>query len=190
MSSPSNVTYATESPLTIAQAQIAQQKWNMYQRDFVPAENQYMGQVQDMNSQAQYDQAGALANSNTVAQQQPVLNANSAKLISSGAAPGSGAYDAGMAGMRINQAGQQAGATQTAQEGQQDRYRAGLESVVGMGNGESMGAQASMTDLANQATGAALANASMYYGGQQAQMQGIGAMGGMLANASLGAVLR
>lgn len=190
MSSPANVTQQVESPLTVAQAQIAQSKWNTYQQDFIPVENQYMGQVNAMNSPSQYGQAGGLAQGQTVAAQQPVLNQASAKLIGSGAAPGSGAYDANMANLQTGQAIQQAQATLTAEEGQQDRYRGGLESVVGMGNGQSMGAQASISSLANQATNAALANQGMYYGGQVAQAQGLGQIGGALANAGLSAALK
>jgi hypothetical protein len=79
-------------------------------------------------------------------------------------------------------------ATFNAQQGQQDRYRAGLESVVGIGNGQSALAQNGMANLAQQSVDAAQQQSAMDWGSRAQLVRTQGAIGGMLAGAGLSSI--
>ena len=190
MSSPMEPSYQQESPLTKALAQISAGKWEMYQKDFVPIENKFMQKTDEMNTPAQYELAGGLAQGEAMRQFQPELEKEKAQLTGSGAAPGSGAYFMGTAKTRLAGAEGTGQAGFLAAQGQQDRYRAGLETILGMGNGQSAVAQNSVTDLARQSVDAAKQQATMDWGEKTATVRGIGNIGGMLTNAGLNAVLK
>jgi len=185
MSSAANTTTQYESPYAMALANISADKWNNYKQTFVPVENQYMGRVDQLNGAEQYAQVGGLAQSGVMQQYQPMLDQAQAQLEQSGAAPGSGVFTQNMAKARTTGATAAAQATFGAQQGQQDAYRAGLESVVGIGNGQSALAQGSMANLAQQSVDAAKQQTALDWGSKAALVRGVGTAGGLLAGAGL-----
>lgn len=189
MSSPVKPSLQRESPMTRALADISAEKWSMYQNDLVPVENQYMEQINAMNKPDQYELAGGMAQAEAMRQYQPMIDRGKANLMQAGAAPNSGAFTSNMAGLRMSGATGASQAQMLAQAGQQDRYRAGLESVMGIGNGQSTLAQNSMTSLAQQSVDAAKQQAANNWAERSATVRGLGQVGGMLTNVGLNAVM-
>jgi hypothetical protein len=190
MSSPSNTSQQLESPYTIALENISAAKWNMYKDTFSPVEDKYMEKVSGLNDPSQYGLAGGLAQSNVMQQFQPVLDQQKQQIVQGGAAPGSGAFSQGMSDLRTKGATAAAQATFSAQQGQQDAYRGGLESVMGIGNGQAAVAQGSMANLAQQSVDAAKQQTNMNWQNQAQLVKGIGNIGGLLAGAGLSSITK
>lgn len=185
MSDPVKPSEQKESPYTRALGDISQAKWDMYQRELRPVENQFMARVDAMNDPAQADRAAGLAQAEVMRQYAPVVEEAKAGLMQAGVSPNSGRAIVEMGktyGVGATAAGQAAFGGRT---GQKDRYVAGLESINNIGNGQAALAQNSMSEVAEQSVEAAKRRTAQQWGERAAMVQGVGSMAGALARTGL-----
>lgn len=135
-------------------AQIASEKWDRYQEAFVPLENEYMAEVDDMGSQQAMDEVTGQA-ATTVQQGMGDMPAN----------PNRGAPMGGM-GRALGSA--RAGAVTQAGTGLRGQEIQGKQGLVAMGQGQSAEAMQGLGDVASQAAGEAQQEAFRDFNRRQA----------------------
>jgi hypothetical protein len=134
-----------------AQAEIALKRWQDYQNVFKPFENQYMAEVDKMNSTAQMDRASNLALNpiaTTFAKEGEKIQAN---MNVNGVNPNSGKGVLTRNLMSDAQAGAEVNAVSRTTNAQQDAYVGGLQNITAMGQGQATNAVAGMGDIASRA---------------------------------------
>lgn len=156
-------------------ARIAREKWGMYQKTFVPAENDWMNKLKKRNSMAEYRLGSAIGNLNTNAayggalQTMQQQGGNISRLVSG-----------------INQvAGQSHGArvdnTTRIHTSQQDQYIKGLQAINAIGAGKESEALTSMQNVAGISSKYAQEQARNAFVNQQSKNELIGmGVGGAL----------
>ena len=160
------------NPQQEALANIAQQKWDTYQRDYIPMENAYIGQIKDLNSPMYKQQATGMA-AGDVQQSAEPMTENLGKSLTGGHM-GMGNYT-GLGNVL-------SGAKQAANSGVTNRYMTGQQDIVNMGNGQSTKAIQGMGSLAAQSVAAQGMDAENAWKTQQANQAVYGAgLGGLAA---------
>jgi hypothetical protein len=170
-----------ESPHAVALAEIAQEKWDYYQDTFVPLENEFMAQVDAMDSEANYDKAMGMGVSEFDIQYEPQIDNKMEELRSAGAAPGSGRAIMAEANMRSEGAGTQGMVGANAASAQKDKYIKGVENVVGIGEGQSTTAMQGMSDMVRMGTDRAKQDAFNEWNETSATRSAFGTGAGMAA---------
>tara|TARA_B110000858_G_scaffold95472_1_gene109989 strand:- start:1228 stop:1815 length:588 start_codon:yes stop_codon:yes gene_type:complete len=171
-----------------ALASIAAQRFNLYQKHYVPLENQFMQDVFAMSSPSSFDNIEGYVSSLQQPEFQNARRQLEAQAFQMGADPTSGQYQAASTAATTSQArGMGLGAAEGL-SGQVDRYYQGMQNIVAMGQGQAGAAISGLADVGDiaQRTGAAQARTGMgnYLGRQQTIGSfvgtglGIGMMGG------------
>lgn len=170
-----------ESPHAVALAEIAQEKWDYYQNTFVPLENEFMTQVDSMDSDASYNKATGMGMVEFDVQHEPQVQNKMEELRSSGVAPGSGRSIMAEADMRASGAGTQGIVGANAASAQKDKYIKGIENVIGIGEGQSTTAMQSMSDMVRMGTDRAKQDAFNEWNETSATRSAFGTGAGMAA---------
>lgn len=161
-----------------AQAEVALQRWGDYQNIFKPFENQYMQEVDKMNSAASMDRASDLALN-------PLAKAFSQEgqrmqrgMNASGVNPNSGKAISARNEFSDMQANAEIDATSRTTNTQQDNYVAGMQNVTAMGQGQATNALMGMSDVASRAQTYAMDSARDSMMDQNNIRSGVGAIVG------------
>lgn len=134
-----------------AQAEIALKRWGDYDSIFKPFENEYMEEVEGMNSEAQMNRASDLALNplaKTFAQEGANIQRN---FNASGVNPNSGKAKTSKSMIADAQASAEVDSTSRTTSTQQDNYVAGMQNIVAMGQGQATSAIMGMGDVASTA---------------------------------------
>ncbi len=126
-----------------AMAQIAKEKWQLYQSKFVPQENAWMADVASWNDADKYDQAAGKANAGTNSAYGHAMQ----QLLSQGG--NTGRINAGINDLALGMANTRNENTNRMQISQQDQYVAGLQNIAQVGLGKETQALSTMSDAAN-----------------------------------------
>jgi hypothetical protein len=128
------------------QAQIAQDQWNDYKTNFQPLESKFVGQANNWTSPQNYDKAAGDAAATVNAQ---FGAAKDSLARTPGMDPSSGAYQAGMTGLGLQQAASSAAAQNTARQNVQNQGIAMQENALSLGKGLPATASASAGSAAS-----------------------------------------
>jgi hypothetical protein len=171
-----------------AQAEVALQRWGDYQDIFKPFENQYMQEVDQMNSAATMDRASNLA-LNPIAKTFAQEGANIQRgMNASGVNPNSGKAMTSKDMVADAQASAEVDATSRTTSTQQDNYVGGLQNISAMGQGQATNAIMGMGDVASRSQSYAVDSARDAMADQNNLRSGIGAIVGAGASYGTGTI--
>jgi hypothetical protein len=166
----------------IALWNVAADEWNMYQREIVPIENEFMKRVDSMDSKGSYDFAKGVANVDAQNANSEYAEKVSANETAKGINPNSGRFKMGMADV-AEKSGRNAGDNMgRATVEQQDRYIGGLGNIVAMGQNQATTAQAGLGDLAQASTVNARMDAENDFNSDMANQNLVGTGAGLAAS--------
>ena len=140
-----------ETPQQKAFADVARQKWSQYQRDFRPAEDRFMRDVDKFNAPAAYDQAANMASVPVESQFSQAVQQQAQGLVQNRVNPQSGLFQEEINKLDRKKEMTKADYQNQAQVSQQDRYTGGLQNIVRMGQGQSTEAMQGMGQIAGMA---------------------------------------
>jgi hypothetical protein len=154
-----------ETPEEKELAKIAGERWERYQDVFVPLENQYMAEVDDMGTQQAMDEVTGQAVTNVMqGAEVPAVDPNRGQ-------PGIGAA--------LGRA--RAGAATKAATGLRGQHLQGMQGIVQMGQGQSASAMQGLGDVASQAASEAQGEAFRDFNRRQSWLN----LGGQVAGAGM-----
>jgi hypothetical protein len=158
-----------ESPLEADLAEISREKWDRYKEAFRPVEAKYRERITDFGTKAAGDRAAGMATVELSSQYgKHVSDAVSSETIKSGVRPGSGRRIGMRSNMNRMGAKLKSGAATDARSGQKDRYFAGMQNALNIGQGQAVTAQNSMEDLVGNAVSKQRDNAVAKWNGDSA----------------------
>ncbi|WP_417480468.1 hypothetical protein [Maricaulis maris] len=163
-------------------AQVAAEKWNFAQSNLAPLEDQYMANVEDMDSAGRMSYIRGRANQASMDNLSQGLQQVGAQLGQAGINPNSGRWlgtQADFAEQNAQQGGETMGRAQFQQEAEQVK---GLQNIVAMGSGESTQAQAGLSDIAATSAADARSDAANNFNRRSANLQLLGAAAGAASN--------
>ena len=143
-----------------AAAGVAKEQWDLYKNELSQYEDIFMDKVDDLNNESEYSK---VASDTNLGYQQAFTEArgNTANsLASAGVDPTSGKYQAAMDDITTRQATGQIDTTNRAQTDQANKYIAGLQDVVSIGQGQKAEALQGLGSQANAAQRQAFTDAS------------------------------
>lgn len=142
-------------------ADLADEQWDDYQARFIPLENAFIGRMENVRNERPLATGRAAA---TVTQAfDPAYEDVGRTMIQRGAAPGSGAFTAGLADIAAAEGSARGKAVVAADRDTENRYYAGQQQIVNLGRGVATDANIGMRRMAGlgDATARADAQASM-----------------------------
>ena len=162
-----------------AAAGVAKEQWDLYKNELSQYEDIFMGKVDDLNNESEYDKlagTAALGSAHAFGEARQGLADN---LAAGGVDPTSGKYQSAMDSLETNQALSQTDNTNRAQASQQDKYVAGLKDVVSIGAGEKAEALAGYNSIANNSLSKAVNDAQVSQSNSAAMSGAVGTAAGM-----------
>ena len=129
-------------------AKIAMERWDYAQKEFAPFQQKYMDKVEGLNSTGAYQGAAGRAGQGYAREFGKAGQQAQRTLTAQGVDPTSGKFSATMGALDADQAAATADGVSRTQTTQSDRYVAGLENIVAMGQGKATSAQAGLGDVA------------------------------------------
>jgi hypothetical protein len=176
---PAEHTNTYESPYTQAMADIAQERWNHYQKVMKPLENRYMGNVNWMGSDQAKNIAQGEAASDVMGQAAPQIQQQEGTMMANGVNPNTGSFV-----MKRNAAAGSLGDALSRSEtevnlNQRKNYLEGMQNIVNMGNGEATQSTQSLGDVAGLSLDQAEKNAEWNAQANQAVGSAFGTAAGL-----------
>lgn len=168
-----------------ALAKIAAERWNYAQQEFAPYQQKYMDKVEKINSQDQFNKVGGEVNQSYAHEFGKATDNLQTQMTAAGVDPSSGKFQTGLGDMTVNQGSATADGQNRADTTQSDRYVAGLENVVNMGQGKASSAEAGLGDVAALSGQKASRDAVAAFQNRQDNMDAVGTIGGMAASYGL-----
>ena len=163
-------------------AQVAAEKWNFAQSTLAPLEDQYMANVEDMDSEGRMSYIRGRANQASMGGLSKGLQQVDAQLGQAGINPNSGRWTGTQTDL-AEQSAQQGGETMgRAQFQQRAEKTKGMQNIVAMGAGEATQAQAGLSDIASTSARDARNDATNSFNRRSANLQLLGAAAGAAAN--------
>lgn len=152
-----------------ALAQIAKEKWELYNEMFVPLENQWMEEIGTLNSEAAYDRAAGTANAS--------IQGSYGQAMQDAMAQGGSESDISrnINNLALGMQTARTDSTNAAQINQQNRYVEGLQAINAVGQGAQAEALTGLSDSAAMSQQYAEQNAYDDYASQQSTNELIGA---------------
>ena len=181
MSGGGGDTEVKETAAEIALAEVAAKKWQDYQADFIPLENQYMEQVKKLDSANVQNRVAANAGANVASQMAGSGVGLQQQSFARNLDPTSGSFKT-KSGV-LNTAIQKSidNAANNAKFGAENAYIQGVGNVVAMGNGQETAAYNSMGQLAGQASQQAINDARSDFTKAQSEQEMVGSVVGGLS---------
>ncbi len=174
-----------ETPYQKELSKIATEKWNKYQETYVDLENQYMSRVDEMDDPWQKNLATGDANKATQTSFSDTQDQIEQQQFQGGINPNSGKFQATTAQLENAKATSKAGGETQALQDQQNRYASGIQSVIDMGQGQSIDAQQGLTTAASISGDKAARDAKSQYQSASATRGIVGTGFGMAASYGL-----
>lgn len=173
-----------------ALSEVAVKSYNTWRETFKPLEDRYIQSVTGpggLNSAEQHRDVRGLATQATAAPAQRVMQTVRQQTQQRGVNPNSGAAKLAVQSAGLKTAADAGDTIARSSISQQDRYAAGLENIVAIGQGQEANAQAGMGDLAVNAGAKAISDAQTDWNDRQATGNFVGTMAGLGTAAYMGA---
>ena len=129
-------------------ASIAAQRFNLYQKYYVPLENQFIGEVKAMSGEGAYKDVEGVVSSALNPRFQNARNVVNQRLFAQNVDPSSGRFSAAAVDLTNEQGRGMGLGTAAGLSGQTDRYYQGLSNIVAMGQGQAGTAISGLGDIA------------------------------------------
>lgn len=163
-------------------AQVAAEKWNFAQNNLAPLEDQYMANVEDMDSSSRMSYIRGRTNQSSMGGLSQGLQQVGQQLGQAGINPNSGRWQGTQADL-AEQSAQQGGETMGRAQFQQRAEKIkGMQNIVAMGAGEATQAQAGLSDIASASARDARSDATNSFNRRSANLQLLGSAAGAAAN--------
>lgn len=166
-----------------ALADIATKRYERYEQEFIPAENEFIDSVQSIDEGDSDLAAGTAA-----AGSQQAFGKAEGKVTSTqqqaGAAPGSGRHNQAIAGTADEAAASRGQAIAGARRGSTERRLSGLQAVSAIGQGQDAEALNTLSDVAREANRESINDAKMAAANRDANAQALGTVVGAGASAA------
>ena len=159
-------------------AAVAKEQWDLYKSELSTYENLFMDKVDKLNSEQQYQDIAGDTNLSYQSQFGQARDNAATSLASAGVDPTSGKYQAAMDNITGQQVTGQIDTTNRAQSAQADKYVAGLQDVVSMGQGQKAEALSGFGSIAGNAQNKAISDASTAQANKNATAGAVGAVAG------------
>jgi|TARA_R100001143_G_scaffold16407_3_gene18576 hypothetical protein len=163
-------------------AQVAAEKWNFAQGKLAPLEDQYMANVDDMDSAGRMSYIRGRTNQASMGNLSQGLQQLDAQLGQAGINPNSGRWlgtQADFSEQNAQQGGETMGRAQFQQKSEQIK---GMQNIVAMGSGESTQSQAGLSDIAATSAADARSEATNNFNRRSANLQLLGTAAGAATN--------
>ena len=134
-----------------ALADVAMRRWQDYQQNFRPFENDFMRDIDRLNSEDSYRRAANVGAAAVNSEFSNAINQSAVRLGAAGINPQSGLFRGELDKLERQKAKVKADTMNQSQVSQQDRYAQGLQNVVAMGQGQAGEAMAGFGDIAGNA---------------------------------------
>lgn len=163
-------------------AQVAAEKWNFAQQTLAPLEDQYMANVEDMDSSSRMSYIRGRTNQSSMGGLSQGLQQVGQQLGQAGINPNSGRWQGTQADL-AEQSAQQGGETMGRAQFQQRAEKIkGMQNIVAMGAGEATQAQAGLSDIASASARDARSDTTNSFNRRSANLQLLGSAAGAAAN--------
>lgn len=129
-------------------ASIAAQRFNLYQKYYVPLENQFIGEVKAMSGEGAYKDVEGVVTAALNPQFQNARNMVNQRLFSQNVDPSSGRFSAASVDLTNEQGRGMGLGTAAGLSAQTDRYYQGMQNIVAMGQGQVGTAISGLGDVA------------------------------------------
>ena len=129
-------------------ASIAAQRFNLYQKYYVPLENQFIGEVKALSSDAAYKDVEGVVSASLNPEFQNARRFVTEKLFSQNVDPSSGKFSAASVDLTNEQGRGMGLGIAAGLSGQTDRYYQGMQNIVAMGQGQAGTAISGLGDVA------------------------------------------
>lgn len=156
------------NPLQGQLAAIAEERWKNYKEKYIPIQNEWIKNVQDLDSKAYHNQASGLVSNEIKMQSGPITQGLASSTI--GHRFGAGNY--------INQASAISQAGNKANLGVTNRYLNGMGDVIAQGQGQASTTISGLANLAGQSVDAQIQNDQNAMTRKQDQLNTYGALMG------------
>lgn len=167
---------------TVAQkklAQIAAKRFNLYQKHFVPLEQQFMSDVFALRSPGAFQNVEGYVNAITTPEYQNARGQLEQNLFSRSIDPSSGQFqNASAAITEAQQRGSALGTTE-ALSGQTDRFYQGIQNIVALGEGQAGDVMSGLGDIGTIAAARAQESARTAFTKSTAGQQMLGSAAGI-----------
>jgi hypothetical protein len=131
-----------------ALADIAAQRWQRYQQNFVPVENKYIGDATTANSPSRMQHATEQSQGAVRSEFGQAIASDLGQVTAAGINPNSGTFNAHVDDGNRRMAIAESDNVNKTQQAVDDRQIAGMKNVVAMGNGQATEALSGMGDVA------------------------------------------
>jgi len=162
-------------------AQIATERFERFEQEFIPAENEFIESVQSIDEGDADLAAGTAAASSQQAFSQSQGQIAQSQ-IDSGAAPGSGRFNQAVGGAGDEAAASRGQAIAQARRGSTDRRLAGLEAVTAIGRGKDAESINTISDVAREANQESIRDAQIAANNRATNAQAAGTLVGGAAS--------
>lgn len=169
-----------------ALAEIAVERWQSYQTDFVIAENNYIDEMVDYDKDSRIDNLEGSAAAETKAAFSVGRERDIDEMTSSGVNPNSGVFKKAIDTNAANLAAIQTSNVARTGQAVQDQKVQGMKNVVAIGNGQSAEALAGMAGIASASANQAIDDAQTDAYKRRSNASAAGFAGGATAKAALG----
>ena len=155
-------------------AQIAAKRFNLYQKHFVPLEQQFMTDVFNLRSPGEFQNVEGFVSAVQNPEYQNARNQLEEQAFSAGVDPSSGQFQS--ASTAITEAQQRGSAlgTTEALSGQTDRFYQGIQNIVALGEGQAGDSMSGLGDIGDIAAQRAHASAKTAFAKRQIGTTAIG----------------
>jgi len=132
-----------------ALAEVSMMQWKDYLQRYRPFEDSFMQDIDRMNTESQYTQVAGLAAIPVESQFSTAVADTSRSMVEAGINPNSGALKSNLSKLDRKKSSVKADSMSQSQLGQQNRYVAGIQNIVRMGQGQETEAVQGFSDLAS-----------------------------------------
>lgn len=167
-------------------AKIASERWSDYQRDFVPAENFYIDEMTNYDSDARYNNIEGAAAVNTESAYGEFQDEQLSALSANNVNPNSGAFNEAIGDIATSKAKNKTSNIVQSKQALQDQGVQGMKNVVALGNNQAAESLAGLNTIASNSAGKAIDDVQTDAYEQRSKFGAIGQAAGMAGRAALG----
>ena len=167
-------------------AKIASERWEDYQRDFVPAENFFIDEMINYDKDSRKNNIESAAVSNTESAYGDYQEEQLATLTENNVNPNSGAFGEAISDIAIDKGSSRTSNVVQSKQALQDLKVQGMKNVVAVGNGQAAESLAGLNTVASNSANQAINDVQTKAYESQSKFGAIGQAAGMAGRAALG----
>ena len=168
-----------------ALAEIAAQRWQQYQQNYIPVENRYMDKIRNFDSPETMNRMTGIAATNTENAFSEALNNDIRRITAEGINPGSGTFKSAITDNATAKNVAMVDNTSRTQQAVQDTKVQGMQNIVNLGSGLSTEAITGLGETAASSAYEAERQATRRYNNRSANRYAMGTAAGMATRSAI-----